>query len=147
MKELAKTLERQFSGNAESRAAGMVINTMGWVEGLGYELLLNAIETYKANVVLVLGQEYFYAIANDLAPHSNIVNFSDVSVYRIGGGHQAPRSALPIGAEPVADPTRLVAVNISTDMIHTVLAISYAKEPDEIISYPSLILPAIGPVS
>ena len=79
-------------------------------------------------------QEYFYGIANDLAPHSNIVNFSDVSVYRIGGGHQAPRSALPIGAEPVADPARLVAVNISTDMIHTVLAISYAKEPDEIIS-------------
>ncbi|RLN07464.1 hypothetical protein C2845_PM11G01370 [Panicum miliaceum] len=175
MKELAKTLERQFSGNAESRAAGMVINTMGWVEGLGYELLLNAIETYKANVVLeklwkmlkdavqskpnidvvklqksegvVLRnskyrqktrsfriKEYFYGIANDLAPHSNIVNFNDVSVYRIGGGHQAPRSALPIGAEPVADPTRLVAVNISTDMIHTVLAISYAKEPDEIIS-------------
>jgi len=179
MKELAKTLEKQFSGNAESRAAGMVINTMGWVEGLGYELLLNAIETFKANVVLVLGQEklwkmlkdavqsksnidvvklhksegvvlrnskyrqrtrsfrikeYFYGIANDLAPHSNIVNFSDVSVYKIGGGHQAPRSALPIGAEPVADPTRLVAVNISTDMIHTVLAISYAKEPEEIIS-------------
>ncbi|TVU33077.1 hypothetical protein EJB05_24862 [Eragrostis curvula] len=204
MKELAKTLEKQFSGNAESRAAGMVINTMGWVEGLGYELLLNAIETFKANVVLEklwkmlkdavqskpnidvvklhksegvvlrnskyrqktrsfrikarfifleikcvqlshhrsnfglqiarLCLEYFYGIANDLAPHSNIVNFSDVSVYRIGSGHQAPRSALPIGAEPVADPTRLVAVNISTDMVHTVLAVSYAKEPDEIIS-------------
>lgn len=39
MKELAQTLEKQFSGNAESRAAGMVINTMGWVEGLGYEVL------------------------------------------------------------------------------------------------------------
>jgi polyribonucleotide 5'-hydroxyl-kinase len=38
MKELDKTLEKQFSGNAESRAAGMVINTMGWVEGLGYEV-------------------------------------------------------------------------------------------------------------
>ncbi|KAF7084364.1 hypothetical protein CFC21_088006 [Triticum aestivum] len=179
MRELAQTLETQFSGNAESRAAGMVINTMGWVEGLGYELLLNAIEIFKANVVLVLGQEklwkmlkdavqskpnidvvklhksegvvlrnskyrqktrsfrikeYFYGIANDLAPHSNVVNFSDVSVFRIGSGHQAPRSALPIGAEPVADPTRLVAVNISTDMVHTVLAVSYAKEPDGIIS-------------
>lgn len=81
-KELANTLERQFSGNAESRAAGMVINTMGWIEGVGYEaseLLLNvesflfycsylsphfsftqllqhAIDTFKANVVLVLGQ-------------------------------------------------------------------------------------------
>lgn len=39
MKELAKILERQFAGNTESRAAGMVINTMGWIEGLGYEVL------------------------------------------------------------------------------------------------------------
>ncbi|XP_006647074.3 protein CLP1 homolog [Oryza brachyantha] len=178
MKELAQTLDKQFSGNSESRAAGMIINTMGWVENLGLELLHNSIEIFKANVILVLGQEklwkilkdatknkpgidvvklhksegvvprnpkyrqktrsfrikeYFYGIANDLAPHSNVVNFSDVSVYKIGS-HQAPKSALPIGAEPVADPTRLIAVNISTDMVHTVLAVSYAKEPDEIIS-------------
>ncbi|CAH2049841.1 unnamed protein product [Thlaspi arvense] len=131
----------------------MVINTMGWIEGLGYELLLHAIDTFNANVILVLGQEklcsmlkdvlkrkpnvdvvklqksggvvsrnakvrqkarsyrireYFYGLANDLSPHSNIANFSDLSVYRIGGGPQAPRSALPIGAEPAADPTRLV---------------------------------------
>ncbi|XP_020082571.1 protein CLP1 homolog [Ananas comosus] len=179
MKELAQTLEKQFSGNAESRAAGMVINTMGWVEGLGYELLLQAVDTFKANVVLVLGQEklcsmlkevlkskpnvdivklhksegvvlrnqkvrqkarsfrireYFYGLSNDLSPHSNIINFSDVSIYRIGGGPQAPRSALPIGAEPVADPTRVVAVNINRDLLHLVLAVSYAKEPDQIIS-------------
>lgn len=38
MKELAKVLERQFAGNTESRASGMVINTMGWIEGLGYEV-------------------------------------------------------------------------------------------------------------
>ncbi|CAL9043131.1 unnamed protein product [Musa banksii] len=179
VKELAATLERQFSGNAEARAAGMVINTMGWVEGLGYELLLHAIDTFKCDVVLVLGQEklcsmlkdvlkskpnvdvvklhksggvvlrnqrvrqktrslrireYFYGLANDLSAHSNIVNFTDISVYRIGGGPQAPRSALPIGAEPVADPTRLVAVNINRDLLHLVLAVSYAKESDQIIS-------------
>lgn len=178
-KELAQTLERQFAGNAESRAAGMVINTMGWIEGVGYELLLHAIDTFNANVVLVLGQEklcsmlkdvlkskhnvdvvklqksggvvsrnakvrqkarsyrireYFYGLANDLSPHSNIANFSDLSVYRIGGGPQAPRSALPIGAEPAADPTRLVPVNISPDLLHLVLAVSFAKEADQIIS-------------
>lgn len=38
VKELARTLEIQFAGNAEARAAGMVINTMGWVEGVGYEV-------------------------------------------------------------------------------------------------------------
>lgn len=40
MKELARTLERQFAGNAESRAAGMVINTMGWIDGVGYEVYI-----------------------------------------------------------------------------------------------------------
>lgn len=79
-------------------------------------------------------QEYFYGLVNDLSPHSNIANFSDLAVYRIGGGPQAPRSALPIGAEPVADPTRLVPVSINQDLLHVVLAVSFAKEPDEIIS-------------
>ncbi|XP_050383366.1 protein CLP1 homolog [Argentina anserina] len=179
VKELSQMVERQITGNTESQAAGLVINTMGWVEGAGYELLLHAIETFNANVVLVLGQEklcsllrdvlknkpnvdvvklhksggvvsrnakfrqksrshrireYFYGLANDLSPHSNIANFSDLSVFRIGGGPQAPRSALPIGAEPAADPTRVVPVNINRDLLHMVLAISYAKEPDEIIS-------------
>lgn len=79
-------------------------------------------------------QEYFYGLANDLSPHSNIANFSDLSIYRIGGGPQAPRSALPIGAEPAADPTRLVPVNINQDLLHLVLAVSFAKEPEQIIS-------------
>ncbi len=39
VKELARMLERQFAGNAESQAAGMVINTMGWIEGVGYEVI------------------------------------------------------------------------------------------------------------
>ncbi|XP_026422959.1 protein CLP1 homolog isoform X2 [Papaver somniferum] len=179
VKELSLTLERQFTGNSEARAAGMVINTMGWVEGVGYELLLQAIDAFSVTVVLVIGQEklcsmlkdvlknkpnvdvvklqksggvvsrnpklrqksrsykireYFYGIGNELAPHSNIASFSDLSVYRIGGGPQAPRSALPIGAEPTADPTRLVPVNINHDLLHLVLAISYAKEADEVIS-------------
>ncbi|KAI3830998.1 hypothetical protein MKX03_019232 [Papaver bracteatum] len=179
VKELSQILERQFAGNAESRAAGMVINTMGWVEGLGYELLLHSIDTLNANVVLVIGQdklcsmlkdvlrkkpnvdvvklqksggvvsrnakvrqkargfrirEYFYGLTNDLSPHSNVANFSDLHVYKVGGGPQAPRSALPIGAEPTADPTRLVPVNINRDLLQVVLAVSYAKEPSEIIS-------------
>uniref|UniRef100_A0A0D6R4E5 Protein CLP1 homolog n=1 Tax=Araucaria cunninghamii TaxID=56994 RepID=A0A0D6R4E5_ARACU len=179
VKELARTLDLQFSGNAESRAAGMVINTMGWVEGLGYELLLHAIDTFNADVVLVLGQEklysmlkdmlkgktnidivklhrsggvvsrnakyrsrmrvcrtreYFYGITNDLSPHASVANFNDLLIYRIGGGPQAPRSALPIGAEPSVDPTRAVQVTVNSDLMHAVLAVSYAKEPDQLLT-------------
>lgn len=81
-----------------------------------------------------LMQEYFYGPANDLSPHSNIANFSDLHIYRIGGGPQAPRSALPVGAEPAADPTRLIPVTVNQDLLHLVLAVSFAKEPEEIIS-------------
>ena len=73
-------------------------------------------------------------MSNELSPHSNVASFSDWTVYRIGGGPQAPRSALPIGAEPAADPTRVVPVNISQDLLHLVLAVSYAKNQEEIIS-------------
>jgi len=144
------------------------------VEGVGYELLLQAIDTFNANVVLVLGQEklcsmlkdvlkgkanvdivklhksggvvprnskyrqrmriyrtreYFYGLTNELSPHASVANFSDLLIYRFGGP-QAPRSALPIGAEPSADPTRVAPVTITSDLVHAVLAVSYAKEPD-----------------
>ncbi|KAK8930684.1 hypothetical protein KSP39_PZI016240 [Platanthera zijinensis] len=179
MKELAQTLERRFSCFSEYEAAGMVINTMGWVDGLGYELLLQAINLFNANVVLVLGQEklfsmlrdvlkskphidivklhksggvvhrdqnvhqncrsyrireYYHGIKNNLSPYSFSMNFGEINVYRIGDGPQAPPSALPIGAEPASDPTRVVVVNIMPDLIHAILAISFAKEPDQIMS-------------
>eukprot|EP00249_Psilotum_nudum_P004229 c17772_g1_i1 orf=166-1518(+) len=179
VKELARTLEVQFAGNADARAAGMVVNTMGWVEGVGYELLLHAIEAFNADVILVLGQEklysmlrdkfktksgvdivklhksggvvarnskfrqrmrnvktreYFYGLNNELSPHAAFASFSDLQVFRIGGGPQAPRSALPIGAEPTADPTRVVPVTISHDLVHSVLAVSFAKELEQILT-------------
>lgn len=39
----------------------MVINTMGWVDGLGYELLLHAVAALRADVVLVVGQDRLYS--------------------------------------------------------------------------------------
>jgi len=38
VKELARTLDIQCASNPEVQAAGMVINTMGWVDGAGYEV-------------------------------------------------------------------------------------------------------------
>lgn len=55
-------------------------------------------------------------------------------IYRIGGGPQAPRSALPVGAEPVSDRLRVAPVSVNQDLHHLVLAVSFAKEPDEIMS-------------
>ncbi|CAI5504429.1 unnamed protein product, partial [Closterium sp. Naga37s-1] len=40
----------------EAAAAGIIANSMGWVDGAGYQLLLHSIDALRANVVLVLGQ-------------------------------------------------------------------------------------------
>ncbi|GJR15511.1 putative reverse transcriptase domain-containing protein [Tanacetum coccineum] len=48
----------------------------------------------KPNVVV----EYFYGLSNDLSPNSSKANFSDLAIYKIGGGPQALTSAMPIGA-------------------------------------------------
>lgn len=52
--------------NVDVQAAGVVVNTMGFIEGLGYELLLHSVETLKADVVLVVGNERLY---NQLKNH------------------------------------------------------------------------------
>ena len=52
--------------NVDVQAAGLIINTMGFIEGLGYELLLHAISALRADVVLVLGQERLF---NQLKTH------------------------------------------------------------------------------
>ena len=46
--------------NVDVQSAGLVINTMGFIEGLGYELLLHAIKALRADVVLVVGQERLF---------------------------------------------------------------------------------------
>lgn len=120
-----------------NRQSSVSCGNLEWliVTLLPYILIFLFLWYTKANQAHIFSyQEYFYGLSNDFSPHSNTANFSDLSIYRVGGGPQAPRSALPIGAEPAADPTRLVHVTISKDMHHAVLAVSFAKEPDQIIS-------------
>lgn len=49
------------------RADGMVVNTMGWVDNLGYDLLLHSIQALKADVVIVVGQDRLHSqLRNEL---------------------------------------------------------------------------------
>lgn len=53
--------QRATTSGPKIKSAGMIVNTMGWVDGLGYQLLLHAIDVMHANVVIVLGQERLYS--------------------------------------------------------------------------------------
>ncbi|KAG2307993.1 hypothetical protein Bca52824_027741 [Brassica carinata] len=172
VEELARELDEEFARNAESRRSGMVIDTMGWTNGLGYQLLLHAIKTFNASLVIVLGQQetelvydlnkafkfkknvqilnlqrssgvfsrnsfyiclikakgfcfsysqkYFNGATNNLTAYTKTAKFSDMQVYRIGDLIEKSNSTK--------------AVLIDKDLVNTVLAISYAKQPHHIIS-------------
>ena len=50
---------------AKVAASGMVINSMGWIEDLGFELLLHAIQALSIDIILVLGAErLFFQLQN-----------------------------------------------------------------------------------
>ncbi|GJP46082.1 hypothetical protein CLOM_g5414 [Closterium sp. NIES-68] len=178
----------------EAAAAGIIANSMGWVDGAGYQLLLHSIDALRANVVLVLGQErlysmlsehyrtkaaadsaagsassshaaavevvklvrsggavsrpskfrqrlrqavikaYFYGPERQFSPHSSTASWSDYTVLRVGGGPQAPSSALPIGAARVSDPLRTAPVVLSRELEHHVLAVSHAKDEKDAVT-------------
>jgi polyribonucleotide 5'-hydroxyl-kinase len=60
MGQLAKVIQQRCLIDHRSNTAGLVINSCGWVEDLGYELLLHAIEVFDVNVLLVVDHERLY---------------------------------------------------------------------------------------
>ncbi|XP_031570089.1 protein CLP1 homolog [Actinia tenebrosa] len=61
--KLADNVFKRFEKNKKAKASGCVINTCGWVTGLGYRTLVHAAKEFKVNVIVVLDQERLY---NDL---------------------------------------------------------------------------------
>jgi len=175
---LAKDINMRFEKNQEGRTSGLVINTCGWVDGVGYELLLYAIDALNADIVCVIDHErlfsdltrnyggknvrvlklqksggvvtrdpayrkksrinrikdYFYGMNRDLYPHQTSVHFSEINIYKVGGGPQAPSSALPIGSVSTVDPVRLTEIFPSGDLLHALLGVSHAKTPETILT-------------
>ena len=78
-------------------------------------------------------REYFYGISKDLNPHTAVLDFKDITIYRVGGGPQAPQSALPIGSQSTVDPVRLVEVMPSSDILHSVLGVSHSRTADALL--------------
>lgn len=61
VERLAHVVNLRSAADPAAKAAGMVINSMGWVEDLGYELLKHTATTMGVTVVAVVGDERLYS--------------------------------------------------------------------------------------
>lgn len=65
MQRLSDTVHRRTLHDDIARTSGMIINTMGWIEGAGYPLLLDIIRYFQIDVIVVLGQDRLFAQLSD----------------------------------------------------------------------------------
>eukprot|EP01125_Pyxidicula_operculata_P004437 TRINITY_DN1681_c0_g1_i2.p1 TRINITY_DN1681_c0_g1~~TRINITY_DN1681_c0_g1_i2.p1 ORF type:complete len:386 (+),score=52.98 TRINITY_DN1681_c0_g1_i2:133-1158(+) len=63
VQRLAAVVNKRNEVNLQARSAGTIINTMGWSDKSGYQLLLESIEIFQPTVVLVIANPRLY---NDL---------------------------------------------------------------------------------
>ncbi|KAG2483832.1 hypothetical protein HYH03_017355 [Edaphochlamys debaryana] len=76
--KLAALLQRRAAADAKASASGLVINTFGWVDGVGYELQKHIISSFQADVVLVMEDRLHFQLQQDLksSPRTSIVKLA-----------------------------------------------------------------------
>lgn len=179
VERLASLIDAYLTSPANTSGSGIFVNTMGWIDGMGYDLLRHAIDVLKIDVVVVIGHDrlysqlrgalqgkqgtevvkipksggvvsrdsparkagrerrvhsYFYGPIKELSPFSRSVPLDVFQIFKVGGGPKVPQSALPIGSAASSDPLRLTKVNVTRDLTHSLLAVSHAKDPEDILA-------------
>ncbi|PRP78662.1 pre-mRNA cleavage complex subunit [Planoprotostelium fungivorum] len=65
VENLARDIDARCDDNEGAvRSSGLIVNTCGWVEGPGYQLILHAIDTFKCDILLVIGHPQVYEDLN-----------------------------------------------------------------------------------
>ena len=65
IKSLSENINARFALDPRSKASGLILNTCGWIEKLGYKILLQAIETFAIDVVLIMGHDKLYSTLSE----------------------------------------------------------------------------------
>lgn len=64
---LADTVTRRLTHDEHARVSGCIVNTMGFIDGLGYDILVDTIKTMACDVVVVQGNDRLFArLSEDL---------------------------------------------------------------------------------
>lgn len=58
---LADTVSRRLTTDDTARVSGAIVNTMGFIDGVGYDLLLDTVKALAADVVVVMGNDRLFA--------------------------------------------------------------------------------------
>ena len=58
---LSDIVNRRMNNDEIARCSGLICNTMGWIDGEGYEIIVDAIKTLMCDVIVVMGNDRLFA--------------------------------------------------------------------------------------
>ncbi|XKL60133.1 hypothetical protein PGB90_001149 [Kerria lacca] len=58
--QMADLVHQRMESNKKVKSSGVIINTIGWVKGRGYQHLTHIVQAFKVDIILVLDQERLY---------------------------------------------------------------------------------------
>jgi polyribonucleotide 5'-hydroxyl-kinase len=62
---LAQSIERRLREDDHARSSGIIVNTNGWIQEGGFDLLLHTVKTLKITVLLILGHDRLYSMMSN----------------------------------------------------------------------------------
>lgn len=77
-------------------------------------------------------REYFYGVDSSLVPATVEKHFDELFIYRVGDV-KLPSGMVPVGAAVTSDPLKVTRLEITPSLNHTLLAVSYAKTPEQAV--------------
>lgn len=58
---LAANVKSRMDNDSDAKASGIIINTCGWVEGAGYDVILHIMKAFNVDVILVMNHDKLYS--------------------------------------------------------------------------------------
>ena len=71
---LALRIDSRLDKDVDARASGIIINTTAWNDAASYDVLLQCIQAFSVDVVLVMGHDKLYSkFSTDVGDHVTVV--------------------------------------------------------------------------
>jgi polyribonucleotide 5'-hydroxyl-kinase len=67
--QLGNLIDMRTNDDMDVRSSGIIINTCGWIEDVGYKFLLHTISAFRVNVLLIMGHDRLYSMLQSHFKH------------------------------------------------------------------------------
>ena len=58
---LSEIVNRRMNNDEIARCSGLICNTMGWIDGAGYEIIVDAVKSLQCDIIIVMGNDRLFA--------------------------------------------------------------------------------------